>query len=215
MKNMVEQHRSHVSTTKLINAHIQFNDIVFYFLLFGFGLVFGITLSFFYFKDSSMDFQLHQLIVSPASVLISPPPPLPSLLSISNQTKSHVLNRASAFIEPSSPPTPSLFTNKKRDYIKELFEQPETMHNMTDEELFWRASMVPKIQEYPIKRVPKVAFLFLTRGKVLLAPLWEKFFKGHPGLYSIYVHSDPSFNQTVPKNSVFYDRWIPSKVSSS
>ncbi|XVF53886.1 hypothetical protein PTKIN_Ptkin05aG0135800 [Pterospermum kingtungense] len=85
------------------------------------------------------------------------------------------------------------------------------MHSMKDEELLWRASMVPKIKEYPIKRVPKVAFLFLTKRKLLLAPLWERFFQGHQGLYSIYVHSDPYYNQTVPKSSVFYGRRIPSK----
>lgn len=75
--------------------------------------------------------------------------------------------------------------------------------------------MAPKIPEYPFKRVPKVAFLFLTRGPVLLAPLWEKFFKGHEGFYSIYVHSSPSFNQSEaePEGSVFYGRRIPSQVS--
>lgn len=24
-----------------------------------------------------------------------------------------------------------------------------------------------------------------------MAPLWEKFFEGHRGLYSVYVHTDP------------------------
>ncbi|XWS50750.1 hypothetical protein CRYUN_Cryun12cG0114100 [Craigia yunnanensis] len=222
MKN-VEQHRSQISTSKLLNAHFQFNDIVFYFLLVGFGLGLGLALGFFYLKDSSLGFQLDQLSVSPASFLTNPPPPPPpptSLPSISHQTKSHLENRKSALVfEPSSPisqhPRPSSSVNtiskQTRNYIKEFFEQPETMHTMKDEELFWRASMIPKIQESPIKRVPKVAFLFLTRGKVLLAPLWEKFFQGHRGLYSIYVHSDPSFNQTVPKSSVFYGRQIPSK----
>ncbi|KAA8529128.1 hypothetical protein F0562_034073 [Nyssa sinensis] len=85
------------------------------------------------------------------------------------------------------------------------------MHDMNDEELLWRASMSPKILEYPFNRVPKVAFMFLTRGPVLLAPLWEKFFKGNEGLYSIYVHSDPSFNGSEPRNSVFHGRRIPSK----
>lgn len=86
------------------------------------------------------------------------------------------------------------------------------MHAMGEAELLWRASMVPKIDEFPFKRVPKVAFMFLTRGPVLLAPLWEKFFEGHEGLYSIYVHSDPSFNGSDPEKSVFYGRRIPSQV---
>jgi hypothetical protein len=39
--------------------------------------------------------------------------------------------------------------------------------------------------------------MFLTKGPVLLAPLWEKFFKGNEGLFSIYIHPNPSFDETV------------------
>lgn len=88
------------------------------------------------------------------------------------------------------------------------------MHNMDDEELFWRASMVPMIQEFPYQRVPKIAFMFLTKGPIPLAPLWEKFFQGHHGFYSIYVHSDPLYNGVMPENSVFHGRQVPSKVST-
>lgn len=56
------------------------------------------------------------------------------------------------------------------------------MHNMTDEELLWRASMAPKVAGMPRRIVPKVAFLFLTKGELPLRPLWEKFFAGHEGL---------------------------------
>ncbi|KAG1330652.1 putative glycosyltransferase BC10 [Cocos nucifera] len=85
------------------------------------------------------------------------------------------------------------------------------MHDMTDEELLWRASMAPRIKGYPFDRVPKVAFLFLTRKELHFAPLWEKFFQGHEGLYSIYVHADPSFNESAPEGSVFHGRRVPSK----
>ncbi|CAN4121822.1 unnamed protein product [Withania somnifera] len=84
---------------------------------------------------------------------------------------------------------------------------------MNDEELFWRSSMVPKVKEFPFVIVPKVAFMFLTRGPILLSPLWELFFKGHEGLYSIYVHSNPSYSQSsqVDESPVFHGRRIPSK----
>ncbi|XAR71371.1 hypothetical protein NMG60_11028597 [Bertholletia excelsa] len=86
------------------------------------------------------------------------------------------------------------------------------MHNMTDEELIRKASMVPGVQELnPQKLIPKVAFMFLTKGPLPFAPLWEKFFRGHEGLYSIYVHPHPSFNDSMPESSVFYGRRIPSK----
>ncbi|XP_042022875.1 glycosyltransferase BC10-like [Salvia splendens] len=87
-------------------------------------------------------------------------------------------------------------------------EPPDLAHGMSDEELLLKASMAPKTQEL---RVPKVAFMFLTRGPVVLAPLWELFFKGSRGLFSIYVHSNPSFNGSEPEGSVFHGRRIASK----
>ncbi|KAL5726455.1 hypothetical protein ACHQM5_009545 [Ranunculus cassubicifolius] len=59
--------------------------------------------------------------------------------------------------------------------------------------------------------IPKVAFLFLTNDNLPLAPLWEKFFKGHESFYSIYVHSHPLYKDASPKHSVFHGRRIPSK----
>jgi hypothetical protein len=45
-----------------------------------------------------------------------------------------------------------------------------------------------------VRRVPKVAFMFLTRGDLPLAPLWERFFAGADGEhYSVYVHTTPGW----------------------
>lgn len=85
-------------------------------------------------------------------------------------------------------------------------------HSMSDQELMWRASMVPHLVEYPFHRVPKVAFMFLTRGRLPLGPLWEMFFKGHEDLFTIYLHTSPEFAHEPPESSVFYKRRIPSKV---
>ncbi|KAL7114104.1 hypothetical protein ACP275_04G099100 [Erythranthe tilingii] len=91
---------------------------------------------------------------------------------------------------------------------------PSTLwHEMNDTELFWRASFVPKIEGYPFKRTPKIAFMFLTRGPLPMAPLWEKFFKGYDNLYSIYVHSLPSYRPNFERSSPFYGRQIPSQVA--
>jgi hypothetical protein len=89
---------------------------------------------------------------------------------------------------------------------------PRLAHSMTDDELFWRASLVPKAEEFPFQRVPKVAFLFMARGPIPFAPLWDKFFRGHQGLYSVYVHTVPDYKLNVSKNSAFYGRQIPSEV---
>lgn len=86
-------------------------------------------------------------------------------------------------------------------------------HFMNDNELHWRASFVPRIKSYPFKRVPKIAFMFLTKGPLPMEPLWQRFFKGHEGLYSIYVHSMPSYNASFSASSVFYRRQIPSQVA--
>ncbi|GFS36668.1 core-2/I-branching beta-1,6-N-acetylglucosaminyltransferase family protein [Actinidia rufa] len=108
--------------------------------------------------------------------------------------------------QASLPPIPLTNNNTFPQIEKRLF-----MHDMDDEVLFWRASMVPRIEEFPYKRAPKVAFMFLTKGPLPLAPLWEKFFGGHEGLYSIYVHYDPIYVESVPENSVFHGRRVPSK----
>ena len=105
-----------------------------------------------------------------------------------------------------------------------LKEQPKTnldhwiesplnlLHTMSDKELFWRASLVPQLKDCPFTRVPKIAFMFLTKGPLPLAPLWERFFKGHEGQYSIYIHSLPSYEAKFEPTSVFHGRQIPSQV---
>ncbi|XP_078435206.1 core-2/I-branching beta-1,6-N-acetylglucosaminyltransferase family protein [Wolffia australiana] len=85
-------------------------------------------------------------------------------------------------------------------------------HNMSDDELFWRASMAPRKSKYPYKRMPKVAFLFLTRRNLPLAPLWERFFRGHEDRFSVYVHSLPGHRLNVTRSSPFFRREIPSQT---
>lgn len=79
-----------------------------------------------------------------------------------------------------------------------------------DEQLMAQAAAAPR--EVPAGAAPKVAFLFLTRWDLPMAPLWERFFDGHQGLYTIYVHTSPAFNGSdPPETSAFYHRTIPSK----
>ena len=81
-------------------------------------------------------------------------------------------------------------------------------HSMSDKELIEKATRVPRTSEHP----HKLAFMFLTRGSLPLGPFWEKFFKGHEGLFSIYLHTSPDFIYEPPNSSVFYKRKIPSQV---
>ncbi|KAM2973523.1 hypothetical protein FF2_020066 [Malus domestica] len=97
----------------------------------------------------------------------------------------------------------------------ETFLQPKNLtHGLSDDELFWRASMVPRKREFPFERVPKVAFMFLTRGPLPLLPLWERFFQGHDKYFSIYVHVIPGYKLIVSTTSPFYLRQIPSQPVS-
>ncbi|XP_076902761.1 glycosyltransferase BC10-like [Bidens hawaiensis] len=86
-------------------------------------------------------------------------------------------------------------------------EKTPMMHNMSDEEL------VKSVMEVSTTTTTsyKVAFMFLTPGPLPLSPLWELFFKGHEGLFSIYVHPHPSYNDTFPQDSVFYGTRITSQ----
>ncbi|KAL2558989.1 uncharacterized protein Fot_03728 [Forsythia ovata] len=170
------------AAVKHINGPLPLVNLLSWFFFFVCGLTLGIILCFHY-KSFSFNLQLTN-------------------------------GQFSIFTSPSTLPlvTNEITSNTSHVGSKEYVERANNVaHNMTDEELLWKASMTPIIKEFPFHDVPKVAFMFLTRGPVLLAPLWEKFFKGHEGLYSIYVHSDPAFNGPEPEFSVFHGRRIPSK----
>ncbi|KAK6921204.1 Glycosyl transferase, family 14, partial [Dillenia turbinata] len=138
----------------------------------------GVIASFLYLRSLSFKFQatiLSSLPSSPPELLLqqtSSPLPLPSSLS-----------------PPPPPPSPP-----RNDMISSLL-----MQKMDNDELFWRASMVPTIPMYPYEHMPKLAFMFLIKGPLPVRPLWEKFYKGNEGLYSIYVHTHPSFTMSTPK----------------
>ncbi|KAK4844247.1 hypothetical protein QYF36_018030 [Acer negundo] len=169
---------------KLLKFHLQLSH-VFQFVFFVIGFSLGITLCL-YAKSFSFNLQANQ---APSS--------LPVLLSQQESVLS------SPPLPPPELPRPPPPDDRSQPMI--------IMHKMDDGELFRRASLVPRIEVFPLEHVPKIAFMFLTKGPMPLAPLWEKFFQGHEGLYSIYVHPSPSYNDSLPLNSVFYGRRIPSK----
>ncbi|XP_023000362.1 uncharacterized protein LOC111494618 isoform X1 [Cucurbita maxima] len=120
--------------------------------------------------------------------------------------------------------SPNVAPRVARTIIRPCLEEPTSierwirppsslLHTMNDAELLWRASFVPRVKKYPFKRVRKIAFMFLTKGPLPLSPLWERFFKGHQELYSIYIHSLPFYVADFPPSSVFYRRRIPSKIA--
>ncbi|KAK4842237.1 hypothetical protein QYF36_018110 [Acer negundo] len=206
---MKSQNQNNILTSfsKMFNAQLHLLNLLLFFILFASGLTVGIVLSF-SLKNFSFNLNITQFSVTSSSSSSSVPPQSKQTLHLSSPSSS---------LTSSAPNNNNNNNNNNNETVrvglKEFLKPPNITHDMEDEELLWRASMVGKIKEYPFERTPKVAFLFLTRGPVLLAPLWEKFFRGHQGLYSIYVHSSPSFNESEaePVDSVFYRRRIPSK----
>ncbi|XP_054798296.1 glycosyltransferase BC10-like [Prosopis cineraria] len=183
------------------------------FLVVAAGLLIGISLSL-YLKDPSLTFQIQQFFIPSTSLKhsspypsLSPPSQISTLINISSS------NRTKTSLSLDVHQNQKAVTLITRTGLKDFLKPPEAMHDMSEQELFWRASMAPRVQEVPFNHTPKVAFMFLTKGPLLLAPLWDKFFKGiDKDLYSIYVHYPPSFNKTLPETSVFHDRAIPSKI---
>ncbi|CAL5186574.1 unnamed protein product [Lathyrus oleraceus] len=207
MKSSNDQQGITLSNLKFFNSQLYFINFFGHILLFGSGLLIGITLTFFL-KNFSFNFQIQHF--QDQSFTLNPPstislsPPIPSHDHHKNQTEVPIKQDCLVINNKTS----NISWNELEDFLK----VPSAMHNMNEDELFWRASMFPMIGKPPFKQTPKVAFMFLTKGAVLLAPLWEKFFKGNEGLFSIYIHPNPSFNEMVyDQSSVFYDRRIPSK----
>ena len=128
--------------------------------------------------------------------------PLHNYLPISNCSTT-----APSPLPPPPPPPPPLD-------MADFLHPPNLTHTLSDDELFWRASLMPNKEGYPFRRIPKVAFMFLTRGPLPMLPLWERFFNGHAPLFNIYVHAPPRFHLNVSLSSPFYARQIPSQVKS-
>ncbi|CAN1224293.1 Glycosyltransferase BC10 [Linum grandiflorum] len=216
-----QQLRGPQALFKLINGQKRLQSFVIYFLLFGCGLAFGVIVCL-YLRDISFYLRLYK------QFSMNPTPPNseshlllnsnPSLTTTTTTTTKDNDDQSSSFslVSPLKPYLPSFLTQSRKSMgdkdVPDRGKYCTVCHDMNDEELLWRASMVPRISSLPFRRVPKVAFMFLTRGPLPLAPLWELFFRGHEGLYSIYVHNLPSYNETDPVDSVFYGRRIPSQA---
>lgn len=83
---------------------------------------------------------------------------------------------------------------------------------LDDLALFRRAATIassrgPRVH---LSSPPKVAFLFLTNSDLYFVPLWERFFRGHAGLFNVYVHADPTA-AVAPPRGIFRDRFVPAK----
>ncbi|KAL0763219.1 hypothetical protein Bca101_079370 [Brassica carinata] len=86
---------------------------------------------------------------------------------------------------------------------------PVHVRKHTDEEVAARAVVRDILKTPPfITENSKIAFLFLTPGTLPFEKLWDEFFTGHEGKFSIYIH--PSKERPIHISSHFSDREIHS-----
>ncbi|GJP37016.1 hypothetical protein CLOM_g21474 [Closterium sp. NIES-68] len=114
--------------------------------------------------------------------------------------------------EKGSESTSANKASEEEDVFRELKLSPE------DEAMFRELRRTRAEREKAASRVKhkyrKVAFMFLTKGPIPHAKLWERYFKGHEGSYSIYVHTTPGY--VFPKNAsaLFRNNTIRSEAVS-
>ncbi|XP_073150035.1 glycosyltransferase BC10 isoform X2 [Henckelia pumila] len=67
---------------------------------------------------------------------------------------------------------------------------PAPARELTDDEIASRV-VIRDILNVPltVSLNPKIAFMFLTPGALPFEKLWDKFFQGHEGRFSVYVHA--------------------------
>ncbi|KAM0049881.1 putative glycosyl transferase, family 14 [Helianthus debilis subsp. tardiflorus] len=191
--------------------HIHLKTLAVYFLILVCGIGLGATLIFCLYSIplNSKPKQFFSLEV-PSNNFIEQPrlyPINPEVTEKKESTTSHTNIMVTNTSSKSDKEEPKVVSETPRPAASSAF-----LHSMTDEELFWRASMVPRIRKPPFKKIPKVAFMFLVRGRLPLSPLWERFFRGYKGFYSIYVHTQPYFIGEVAPEPMFQGRRIPSEV---
>ncbi|XP_074273650.1 glycosyltransferase BC10-like [Silene latifolia] len=86
---------------------------------------------------------------------------------------------------------------------------PSGRREITDEELASQVLTKEMLKSpLPPTKNPKIAFMFLTTGSLPFEKLWDKFFSGHEGKFSIYVHA--SQRRPVHESSYFVNSDIRS-----
>ncbi|KAL2533429.1 Core-2/I-branching beta-1 [Abeliophyllum distichum] len=86
---------------------------------------------------------------------------------------------------------------------------PEPARELTDDEIASRVVIRDILKTAPIvSNNSKIAFLFLIPGALPFEMLWDKFFQGHEGRFSVYVHA--SKDKPVHFSRYFINREIRS-----
>ncbi|XP_042046113.1 glycosyltransferase BC10-like [Salvia splendens] len=91
----------------------------------------------------------------------------------------------------------------------ENWNPPALTKELTDDEVASRVVIKDILSRPPVISLnPKIAFLFLTPGALPFEKLWDKFFQGNEGRFSVYVHA--SKDKPVHFSRYFINREIRS-----
>ncbi|XP_010433033.1 PREDICTED: uncharacterized protein LOC104717196 [Camelina sativa] len=86
---------------------------------------------------------------------------------------------------------------------------PPSLREYTDDEIAARVVIRDILSSPPvIRKNSKIAFMFLTPGTLPFERLWDRFFQGHEGKFSVYIHA--SKERPVHYSSYFVNREIRS-----
>ncbi|KAK8545364.1 hypothetical protein V6N12_026200 [Hibiscus sabdariffa] len=95
-------------------------------------------------------------------------------------------------------------------FHKQLLTPKVPARELTDGETISQVVISEILRTPPVEsNNPKIAFLFLTPGTLPFEALWAKFFQGHEGRFSVYVHA--SKEKPVHTSQYFKGRDIHSE----
>ncbi|XP_066348361.1 glycosyltransferase BC10-like [Miscanthus floridulus] len=104
---------------------------------------------------------------------------------------------------------PPHYTSPVRDWLPGRLPA-EPARELTDEERASHVVFRQILTTPPVRsKNSKIAFMFLTPGTLPFERLWEKFFEGHEGRYTIYIHASREKPEHV--SPIFVGREIHSE----
>ncbi|KAL7590854.1 glycosyltransferase BC10 [Lactuca sativa] len=112
-----------------------------------------------------------------------------------------------AYIHPPRDSTACyIFSSSSCKTIARWLPPPE--RQLTDEEIASRVVIKNILNSQMETKNPKIAFMFLSPGSLPFERLWDKFFQGHEGKFSIHIHA--SRVKPVHSSRYFQNREIRS-----
>ncbi|XP_028079762.1 glycosyltransferase BC10-like [Camellia sinensis] len=95
---------------------------------------------------------------------------------------------------------------------------PPPSREFTDDEIASRVVIRDILNMPPVQsKNPKIAFMYLTPGSLPFEKLWDKFFHGHEGRFSVYVHASKDkpvhFSRFFVNREIRSDKVVWGKIS--